>query len=264
MDAFDAIYVRRSCRAYASSPLAADELAEITDLAESSTRLFPDVAMRTWVVPGEPIAAISKGLIAAYGAVEAPHFIVATAERRAGGRENVGFALEPVVLSLTSQGYGTCWIGAQARPELIAKVVEAPAEQELVVVIAVGRPASPAGHLREPGTGMRTPLGEITLDDCGAFVPLLEAARLAPSAMNSQPWRFLCEKEAVHVFRPRRHPLPLRLAGERLLRMNRVDCGIALAHIALAAAHGGSAVRFEVRDAPTHTDLVYVATAVFG
>ena len=48
----------------------------------------------------------------------------------------------------------------------------------------------------------------------------LEPARLAPSAVNSQPWYFTHEGETVHVY--------CRNAGSHL------DAGIALAHLYIA------------------------------
>ncbi|MBQ4550147.1 MAG: nitroreductase, partial [Oscillospiraceae bacterium] len=50
--------------------------------------------------------------------------------------------------------------------------------------------------------------------------PRLEPARLAPSAVNSQPWYFTHEGDAIHVYRSRK--------GSRL------DAGIALAHLYVA------------------------------
>ena len=50
--------------------------------------------------------------------------------------------------------------------------------------------------------------------------PRLEPARLAPSAVNSQPWYFIHEGDAVHVHCSKK--------GSRL------DAGIALAHLFVA------------------------------
>jgi nitroreductase len=108
--------------------------------------------------------------------------------------------------------------------------------------------------------------------DAGRPVPdsdiafILEAARLAPSADNSQPWRFIVvrDREARErlasecfsgVFLPTRFaaeaPVILALcadrahflerAGEAVLRtaLHELDCGIAGEHIVLAAAERG-------------------------
>ena len=52
--------------------------------------------------------------------------------------------------------------------------------------------------------------------------PRLEPARLAPSAVNSQPWYFAHDGDAIHVYCSKK--------GSRL------DAGIALAHLYAANA----------------------------
>jgi nitroreductase len=108
--------------------------------------------------------------------------------------------------------------------------------------------------------------------DAGRPIPdsdiarILEAARLAPSAENSQPWRFIVvrDREARErlsrecfsgIFMPTRFaadaPVVLALcadrarllerAGEAVLRtsLHELDCGIAGEHVVLAAAELG-------------------------
>ena len=66
--------------------------------------------------------------------------------------------------------------------------------------------------------------------------PRLEAARLAPSAVNSQPWYFTHADDTIHIYCSKK--------GSRL------DAGIALAH--LYVANGGS---FRFFKAEHMTDL---------
>jgi len=53
----------------------------------------------------------------------------------------------------------------------------------------------------------------------------LEPARLAPSAVNSQPWYFTHDGDNIHVY---------RIPNARLDYMNQIDMGIALAHLYVA------------------------------
>lgn len=55
--------------------------------------------------------------------------------------------------------------------------------------------------------------------------PRLEPARLAPSAVNSQPWYFTHEGDTLHIY---------RIPNDGLSDMNRIDMGIALAHLYVA------------------------------
>jgi hypothetical protein len=64
--------------------------------------------------------------------------------------------------------------------------------------------------------------------------PRLEPARLAPSAVNSQPWYFHHEGNAIHVYCSKK--------GSRL------DAGIALAHLYVA---NEETFRFFTAESPT-------------
>jgi nitroreductase len=99
----------------------------------------------------------------------------------------------------------------------------------------------------------------------GDILSLLEAARLAPSAENAQPWRFVAIKDPTArqrlaqacfsgIFSPTRFaanaPLIIALCAERAAlvevgktikdrAMDQLDCGIAGEHIVLRAAELG-------------------------
>ena len=59
---------------------------------------------------------------------------------------------------------------------------------------------------------------------------ILRAARLAPSAFNSQPWRFIVYSDRIYVF-ARKSRLPGRVAQA----MREFSIGVMLSHIMLAA-----------------------------
>ena len=63
------------------------------------------------------------------------------------------------------------------------------------------------------------------------FQDMLEAARLAPSAVNRQPWRFTVGPDGIVV----------SAAGFELLPMaaRRLDCGISMLHLDVAARVNG-------------------------
>ena len=59
---------------------------------------------------------------------------------------------------------------------------------------------------------------------------MLRAARLAPSAWNRQPWRFVAYRNRIHVFE--------KIPGRRFFVSRKArdfDIGIALSHFVLAA-----------------------------
>ena len=76
----------------------------------------------------------------------------------------------------------------------------------------------------------------------GWMVPALEAARIAPSAVNRQPWRFRLEPDriTVSVDRPR---FELGIS-------KRLDCGIAMLHVEVAAMAEGVHGTWEFQESP--------------
>ncbi len=59
----------------------------------------------------------------------------------------------------------------------------------------------------------------------------IQAARLAPSAVNRQPWGFHVEDNSITVF--------VRTGGPEFNVSKRLDCGIAMLHIEVAALNCG-------------------------
>jgi hypothetical protein len=70
----------------------------------------------------------------------------------------------------------------------------------------------------------------------------LEAARLAPSAVNRQPWRFEVGKDSVTVY--------VKNATPDFNVSKRLDCGIAMLHIEVAALNSGIKGKWELLLAP--------------
>jgi len=70
----------------------------------------------------------------------------------------------------------------------------------------------------------------LTKDDAGEFAFPLEMVRLAPSAVNKQPWRIVQDKDTYHFYLAR----SLKSGNEKV-DIQRVDMGIATCHFHMAA-----------------------------
>lgn len=90
------------------------------------------------------------------------------------------------------------------------------------------------------------------------FAGPLEMARLAPSAVNKQPWRVIVTDNAAHFYLSRSKGF----AHEGKLDMQMIDIGIALCHFALAAKENDLNVEF-VQEEPKLTqnaEVEYIAS----
>lgn len=95
------------------------------------------------------------------------------------------------------------------------------------------------------------------LIDAGIGRELLEAAVVAPSVHNSQPWQFEVGERSIDVYADAGRQLKVADAGGRSLL---ISCGAALFNMRVAADHLGFHPR--VRLLPTETDPTHVARLV--
>ena len=82
---------------------------------------------------------------------------------------------------------------------------------------------------------------------------LLEVAVLAPSAHNSQPWRFALIPDGVEVYADRTRSLPVADPYDRELT---ISCGAVTGYLDVAARGHGIDTRVEVLPEPTDPDLL--------
>lgn len=165
--------------------------------------------------------------------------------------EALGYEVERLVLYLTAQGLGTCWLGGTFNKGAFAKAMELEENELFPIISPIGYPAEKMRLLEKimaSGTKRKQRMDWEQLFFDGDFgKPLerggkwdfpLEMLRLAPSAVNKQPWRIVVEDNTVHFFE--QHSLS---AGE--VDLQRVDVGIAICHFHLAALEQGMTGRFE-------------------
>lgn len=213
MNLADMIDKRRSVRKYSDQPVDAKTLADIVAFCANARPLYPDIQVQSQIV--------TKEQVRFYFPWKTPQLLAIYSENKPGYLENVGFLFQQVDLYLQSLGLGSCWmgLGKLRSPE------GAPEDMEFVILLAFGHLD---GDFYRSGSAdfQRKPLCEISdLAD-----QRLESARLAPSSTNSQPWYFIHEGETIHAYRSNAGLLRHKMLGS----MNRIDMGIALAHMYVA------------------------------
>lgn len=203
------IYRRKSCRSYTGVPVDGSMIAKI--MSFEMKPLYPDIKVRMDVVGRDAVKCICPWTT--------PQLIVVYSEEAEGYLENVGFMFQQMDLYLQSLGLGSCWLGMGRLNPKNAPEVDG---MKFVIMLAFGHPK---------GDQLRHDLKEFKRKSLAQIAnkadPRLEPARLAPSGVNSQPWYFLCHEEEIHALCSRKG---------RLGDMNRIDVGIALAHLYVANA----------------------------
>ena len=201
------IYHRKSCRSFTGKPVDAEMIEKI--LSFEMKPLYPEIKVRMDIVSRDKVKCICPWTT--------PHLITIYSEETEGWLENVGFLFQQMDLYLQTLGLGVCWLGMGKLNPKSAPEVEG---MKFVIMLAFGYPKG--DQLRHDLKGFKRKSMEQVTDKAD---PRLEPARLAPSSVNSQPWYFTHEGEAIHVYCTRKG-----IAGY----MNRIDMGIALAHLYVA------------------------------
>lgn len=241
MNLYEQIFLRKSTRSYTGVPVEEETLAAIRAFLNSARPLDPDIRVRFEIVPRSAVRCLCPWTT--------PQLVAAYTEQREGALENVGFLLQQLDLYLNGLGLGSCWLG-------MGRMNEGPAAEStgkdglsFAIMLAFGHPKGP--HTRKnPSEFRRKSLSEIS----DRPDERLEPARLAPSSVNSQPWYFTHDGETLHVYCAQKN----RFGTRFLTDMNRIDMGIALAH--LYVSHPETFRFFRLDSAPALKGYAYLGS----
>jgi nitroreductase len=241
---YDAIFKRKSIRNYDSTPIDSSRLEEISKNLQSLKPLLEEIKTEFKV--------LSPSQVARKLGNNAPHFIAAFSEAKDAYKVNVGFMLQQMDLYFSASGLGSCWLGI---PQPTKEVLES-SNLEFIILMSFGNPKEPL-YRTSTSEFKRQPISEIT--NIEGATELLEAARLAPSAVNLQNWYFTGDKNTIHAYSAKSGFLRTRIGGSYYP----VNMGIALYHLQLAAEHSGWKTKFVFdasRDKSPPKNLEYIAT----
>lgn len=181
-----------------------------------------------------------------------------------------GYSFEAMVLYAQSIGIGTTWLGGTMNRDAFEKAMELDSDEIMPCASPLGYPAKKMS-IRESmmrkaiKADERLPFEEVFFDGsfgtplskekAGKWADALEMVRLAPSAVNKQPWRVVVSENAVHFYIKRSKGFNYN----EKLDMQMIDMGIALCHFDLTAKENLNVV-FEQNDPKIESDAEYIAS----
>ena len=221
MNLYEAIFVRKSGRSYTGEALSPQLLDKVKAHYRELTGLFGGIETEISVLDNRR----GQQRMLSLFSVKAPYYLVFYSEEAPRYLMNMGYLMEQMVLYMCSLGIGTCFIGSNK----IKKELQEKDGRKMVGIVAFGK--SKGSHVRKQAEAKR-----LSIDQLCIFkeVPrqwmrqLLESARLAPSAMNDQPWRFVVYDNRIHIF-SKKHK------AEQLRKWDEVNFGIMFANLMTAA-----------------------------
>lgn len=207
-----AIYERKSVRSFENTPVSDEIISKIKDFASGIKPLYPDIKTAFEIVDKKYVKTVCPWVT--------PQVISIYSQKKDGCYENVGFVFQQLELYINSLGLGACWLGLGKTDGKINSNFEKEG-LEFVITMAFGYPKGEAKR-KTIQEFKRLCLSEIS----DVSDERLNAARVAPSSVNSQPWYFVHDGDVIHTFCKRK-----ALVNTVPLYMNLIDIGIALSHI---------------------------------
>jgi hypothetical protein len=243
---YNAISLRHSQRKYSG---------EVPD--ESITSGIENVCAEFTPFPGvrsvlvrEPANDVFNGAIGQYffKVTEAPYYIAFIGNMtEAHVQASVGYIGEGVILEATALGLNTCWVGGFYKREAVLKQIDLKDNEQVLAITPIGYSKEEEDRVgNSTKKYRRKDLNELILskdDGIGSWIDSsLEAARIAPSAANRQPWRFTIGKDSIMVSTNNKR--------EGFGVSRRLDCGIVMLHLELGALVAGLKGHWEFLEYP--------------
>jgi nitroreductase len=243
---YTAIFLRHSQRKY-SGEIPSDEITERIGKVCDEFRPFPGA--RT-VLVREPANDVFKGAVGQYfyKVTDAPYYIAFIADMNAPNIQAItGYLGEGIILEATALGLNTCWVGGFFRRGSVMKQIDLQDSERVLAITPIGYSKEEADRVGISSKQYRRKTLDklIVSGDVGDskwIKSAIEAARIAPSAANRQPWRFQINDESIIVSSDNYR--------EGFGVSRRLDCGIAMLHIELGVLASDIEGSWEFLDYP--------------
>ncbi len=159
-----------------------------------------------------------------------------------------GYEFEKVCLFALTKGVSSVMLAGSLKREAFEKAIDVKEKEVLLVASPLGYVAKKMS-LRE--TVMRKAIGAdnrlpfeklffsqnfetpLSKEEAGLYLEALEAIRLAPSAVNHQPWRVVKENDVLHFYEYR------TIKESPIGDVQKIDMGIALSHLDVVMEENG-------------------------
>lgn len=216
-----AITERHSVRNYLSTPLSQEVCQQLQREMEQCCKETP---LHMQLITNEPTA--FKG-IASYGMFQGvENYIIVSKPKEGDWEELVGYCGEQLVLAAQVMGLNTCWVGVTYKK--VHSVFSLPQDSKVACIITIG-------YGKSQGTLHKKKSIE-ELSNCSSTSPEwfrrgVEAAQLAPSAINQQKFYF----KLTNQLSADNLPIVEAKRSFSLIGYTKMDLGIAKYHFELAA-----------------------------
>ena len=262
----ETIRYRRSVRAFDGTPLTEKDKTALLDFARSVSN--PYGLSIKWQLLSAKAQGLGSPVITGEDT-----YIAGKMKKAPHAEEAFGFAFERILLQAAAEGIGSTMIAGTMDRKAFERAIGLQADEVMPCVSPLGYPASRMS-LRESlmrkgiKADTRLPFEELFYcgdwgtplhpEGLGALGKVLELVRLAPSAVNKQPWRILVTEQGAHFYEKPGKGYKSADGWD----IQKIDMGIALCHFDLGMEEYGLPRRFSLEDPglPHPEELVYIAS----
>ena len=266
MTMMEIIKGRRSVRTFDGKPLNEEVASKIMDYAKNAANPY-DIPI-TWKLLkteeynlGSPVIAGEDTYIA--GKLKPAQF----------AEEAFGYSFEDIILYAWSLGIGTTMIGGTMDRKAFEKAAGVQDDEIMPCISPLGVPArnmSIKEGLMRKGIKADTRMdfesiffdgsfaNPLSKEAAGDLSDVFEMVRLAPSAVNKQPWRLVKCGNAVHFYEKRSKGFVSADGRD----MQKIDMGIALCHFRKGLEEKGLDADFVIEEPKVDglSDEIYIAS----
>lgn len=274
MEQYDAIFYRKSTRKYSNKRVKESLLEEVKNICSQITYLNKDLNIKAHVIERGHLVHFLMGKNCN---VKSPHYIVVTSNKGNDYLQNIGYAMEEVVLKLTTLGLATCWLECNIKRADILEFVElsdsdeekndtiAESEEKYegsekanlehpYSIIAFGYPEENEKLFKNNKDVDRKRINHVCRKLDKNLEKIIEALRWAPSMKNSQPWILYNNSNMIHLYEEKQK--------KNLKDANKISMGIALRHLDIACNKFGLEVEYSKIDVKKRIAKEYYITAI--
>jgi len=245
-DLYPYLISRRSIRSYDQRLFESDDKARIELILKNTRALLSENQFKVIFhtkEKGEDLVSV----LGAYGRfITPPYYLLPYIIGENQVYLDLGYQAEQIAIQLWSKGIGSCFIGCLSRQEKVRTTFHLPSTAHIAAFLVIGYPGDNLGletiaktARSIMGIRSRFPIEEICFSESfdhhfkpdGMWKKIIEAGRMAPSAVNAQPWRFLMVKNDLYLFSVQNNRRYLLLENSHY---SFHDCGICMANIDMA------------------------------
>lgn len=222
MNLYEAIFLRRAVRNFKMEPLDQKVLNQILNFTAHLMQLSDpqDAVYRiiTNLEDRKPAGGLS--------CIRAPYYLAIHIEKKEGCLINGGYLMEQIALYMLTKSIESCFVELHKAQ----KATDDPGRQ-VAFLIPFGK--TEQSLYKDARKVKRLRLEELCVfkeEADPSVLAVIQAARLAPSFMNNQPWRFVVYNNRIHIFAKKVH-----LFSRQYKYARYVDMGIMLANMMITA-----------------------------